>query len=68
MPFGIVPLIEIGRARGVPMPLHEAGVALLGALCGRDFAAENDVFPFQAWRADGRCVARTEAAPSVILR
>jgi opine dehydrogenase len=52
MPFGIVPLVAMGEARGVPMPLHAGGVALLGALCGRDFAAENDVFPFEAWRAD----------------
>lgn len=43
VPFGIVPLIRIGRRAGVPTPLHEAGVALFNALYGRDFAAENDI-------------------------
>ncbi len=45
VPFGLVPLIAIARAARVPVPLHEAGVALFGALYGRDFAAENDLLP-----------------------
>jgi len=45
VPFGLMPLIAIARAAGVPVPLHEAGVALFSALYGRDFAAENDLLP-----------------------
>jgi opine dehydrogenase len=45
VPFGLVPLIAIARAARVPVPLHDAGVALFGALYGRDFAAENDLLP-----------------------
>ena len=45
VPFGLVPLIAIARAAQVPVPLHESGVALLRALYGRDFAAENDLLP-----------------------
>ncbi len=45
VPFGLVPLIAIARAAAVPVPLHEAGVALFTALYGRDFAAENDLLP-----------------------
>jgi opine dehydrogenase len=43
VPFGLVPLVELGRLAGVPMPLHQAGVGLFGALYGRDFRAENDL-------------------------
>jgi opine dehydrogenase len=28
-----------------PATLHEAGIAILGAAYGRDFAAENDLLP-----------------------
>jgi opine dehydrogenase len=45
VPFGLVPLIAIARAAKVPVPLHEAGVALFGAIYGRNFAAENDLLP-----------------------
>jgi len=45
VPFGLVPLIAIARAARAPVPLHEAGVALFGALYGRDFAAQNDLLP-----------------------
>lgn len=45
VPFGLVPLIAIARAAAVPVPLHEAGVALFTALYGRDFAGENDLLP-----------------------
>ncbi|MCL4746621.1 MAG: NAD/NADP octopine/nopaline dehydrogenase family protein [Burkholderiaceae bacterium] len=43
VPFGLVPLVELGRLAGVPMPLHQAGVELFGTLYGRDFRAENDL-------------------------
>lgn len=48
IPFGIVPLVRIARARGVSVPLHEAGLALFDALFGRDFAADNDMFVDEA--------------------
>ena len=43
VPFGLVPSVAIGRAAGVSMPLHEAGINLFSALYGRDFPAENDI-------------------------
>jgi opine dehydrogenase len=45
VPFGLVPLIALARAAKVPVPLHEGGVALFGALYARDFAGENDILP-----------------------
>ncbi|UFN47890.1 NAD/NADP octopine/nopaline dehydrogenase family protein [Roseomonas sp. OT10] len=45
VPFGLVPLAWLGRLAGVPVPLHEAGIALFSALYGRDLAAENDLLP-----------------------
>ena len=45
LPFGIHPVARLGRLAGVPAPLHEAGLALLGGVYGRDFAAENDLLP-----------------------
>jgi opine dehydrogenase len=45
VPFGIVPLVKFGRIAGVAMPLHEAGLALIDALYGRSFVAENDILP-----------------------
>jgi opine dehydrogenase len=45
VPFGIVPLVKFGRIARVAMPLHEAGLALMDALYGRSFVAENDILP-----------------------
>ena len=45
VPFGLAPSVAIGRAAGVPMPLHEAGINLFSALYGRDFRSENDILP-----------------------
>ena len=45
VPFGLVPSALLGRIAGVPMPLHEAGIAIFSALYGRDFRAENDLLP-----------------------
>jgi opine dehydrogenase len=45
VPFGLVPTIRLASLAGVPAPLHESGVALMSALYGRDFAAENDILP-----------------------
>jgi opine dehydrogenase len=46
VPFGIVPLVELGARQGVPMPLHQAGVQIFNALYGRDFVSENDLLEF----------------------
>jgi opine dehydrogenase len=45
VPFGLVPSTVLARIAGVPMPLHEAGVAIFSALYARDFPAENDLLP-----------------------
>ena len=45
VPFGIVPIVKFGRIAGVDMSLHEAGLALIDALYGRSFTAENDILP-----------------------
>ncbi|MHA6730304.1 NAD/NADP octopine/nopaline dehydrogenase family protein [Devosia sp. A369] len=42
-PFGLMPLVRLGEAVGVPPVLHRAGLDLLSALYARDFAAENDL-------------------------
>ncbi|SDJ36306.1 NAD/NADP-dependent octopine/nopaline dehydrogenase family protein [Aliiruegeria lutimaris] len=41
LPYGIVPLCELGRRRNIPLPLHEAGVRLLSVGLGADFTTEN---------------------------
>ena len=45
VPFGLWPTICLARRAGVAAPLHEAGVAMMSALYGRDFVAENDILP-----------------------
>ena len=45
VPYGLVPTALLGRLVGRPAVLHESGVAILSALYGRDFAAENDLLP-----------------------
>jgi opine dehydrogenase len=45
VPFGLVPSTVLARIAGVPMPLHEAGIAIFSALYGRDFRADNDLLP-----------------------
>lgn len=45
VPFGIVPLIELGRQLEMELPLHRAGASILSALYGRDLAAANDLLP-----------------------
>jgi opine dehydrogenase len=45
VPFGLVPSTVLARIAGVPMPLHEAGIAMFSALYGRDFRAENNLLP-----------------------
>jgi opine dehydrogenase len=43
VPFGLVPTALLGRLAGRPAVLHEAGIALLSALYGRNLAGENDL-------------------------
>lgn len=43
IPFGILPLVALGRIAGVAMPLHAAGGALMSSLYRRNFVKENDV-------------------------
>ena len=45
VPFGLVPLELLGAVTGVPLPLHQAGIALFDAICCRDFRGENDILP-----------------------
>jgi opine dehydrogenase len=45
VPFGLLPLEWLGAIAGVPMPLHQAGIALFSAISARDFRAENDLLP-----------------------
>jgi opine dehydrogenase len=45
VPFGLLPLVLLGRVAECPMPLHEAGIAMFSALYGRDFQGENDLLP-----------------------
>jgi opine dehydrogenase len=44
-PFGLVPTTLLGRLAGRQAVLHEAGIAMLSALYGRDLAAQNDLLP-----------------------
>lgn len=45
VPFGLVPLVLLGAICGLPMPVHQAGIALFDAIMARDFDAENDLLP-----------------------
>lgn len=42
-PFGLVPMILLGRLTGNKATLHKSGLAILSAAYGRNFAAENDL-------------------------
>ncbi len=41
VPYGLVLTVRLGEMVGRPARLHAAGVAILSAMYGRDFAAEN---------------------------
>jgi opine dehydrogenase len=55
VPFGLVPTARLGQLVGRPATLHEAGIALLSAAYGRDFAGDNDLLPVSG--VEGRSVA-----------
>jgi opine dehydrogenase len=43
VPFGLVFTLALGRVANVPMPATAATVAMAGLVCGKDFAAQNDL-------------------------
>lgn len=45
VPFGLVPLVMLAEMAGVPAPLHESGIKILGACHGRNYRALNDLLP-----------------------
>lgn len=55
VPFGLVPSTVLAHIAGVPMPLHEAGVAMFSALYSKDFRAENNLLPTLA--LEGQSIA-----------
>jgi opine dehydrogenase len=64
VPFGLVPTARLGCLANRPAVLHEAGIALLSALYGRDLASANDILPalgFDTLTIEGlRALARGE--------
>lgn len=44
-PFGLLPTVLLGRLAAQPARLHEAGLTMLSAAYGRDFAKDNDLLP-----------------------
>lgn len=43
IPFGLITTLELARLAGVSAPLHQAGVALMSAACGKDFRPDNNL-------------------------
>jgi opine dehydrogenase len=43
VPFGLVPTVHLAQMCSVVTPLHKSGIEILGACCGRDFTADNDL-------------------------
>lgn len=43
VPYGLVPVVWLGRQVGVPAVLHEAGITLFNAMYDRDFFKENQL-------------------------
>ena len=71
VPFGLVPTVVLGRLVGQPAVLHQAGIALISAMYGRDFAAENDLLKalqLDSWSlAELQTAAKTGVLPQRIL-
>lgn len=49
VPFGLVPTLLLAELACVRAPLHQAGVDILSACYGRDFAADNDLLNDMGW-------------------
>jgi opine dehydrogenase len=45
VPFGLLPTVLLGQLVARPATLHEAGMTMLSAAYGRDFAGDNDLLP-----------------------
>jgi opine dehydrogenase len=45
MPFGLLPTVLLGQLTDNAATLHEAGMAILSAAYGRNFAQQNDILP-----------------------
>ena len=43
VPFGLAPVVALGKLVGRPAVLHESGLNIWNAMYGRDFSAENDL-------------------------
>ncbi|AJY45641.1 NAD/NADP-dependent octopine/nopaline dehydrogenase family protein [Martelella endophytica] len=59
VPFGLVATSALARMVGVPVPLHDAGIAIFSAACGRDLAADNDLLPALDFTAMDRTTLET---------
>ncbi|WP_038362979.1 NAD/NADP octopine/nopaline dehydrogenase family protein [Bosea sp. UNC402CLCol] len=53
-PYGLWPTVLLGRLAGKPATLHEAGLTMLSAAYGRDFAGENELLPALGFAAMAR--------------
>ena len=45
VPFGLWPTVLLGRLAGRPAHLHESGIRIFSAACGRDLTADNNLLP-----------------------
>ena len=45
VPFGLLPTVLLGKISRNPAILHEAGISIFSAACGRDLTADNDILP-----------------------
>ncbi|WP_193142673.1 NAD/NADP octopine/nopaline dehydrogenase family protein [Meridianimarinicoccus sp. MJW13] len=43
VPYGLLPVVVLGRLAGKPAVLHQAGIDIFSAMYGRDFATENEL-------------------------
>lgn len=43
VPFGLYPLVVLGRLAGIDLPLHNSGVTLFSSLYRREFGTENSL-------------------------
>lgn len=60
VPFGLVPTIRLGRMTGQDAVLHQAGLSIMSAMYGRDFATECDLT--QALGLDAMTLTDLQAA------
>ena len=72
VPFGLVPIVVLGRLVGRPAVLHQAGIALISAMYGRDFYQENDLLQaleLEQWSWEElQSAAMTGVVPKAAIR